>query len=130
MNGRIEEEIELLRDRYGDVTPSDDGQHIVVHNVDVADGWNRDTTDVLIELKNGYPDTPPDNFWVPAGLRPESGGTPGDLSAGHKSYQGESWDRFSWHAEDGDWWPHPDIEDGSNLLTFMGTVEDRLSEVQ
>lgn len=120
-------EVELLKKRYGKVTHDEGATWVIVHDVPLPPGWSRSTSDVLMTLGAGYPQTAPDNFFVPAGLRLASGGTPGATSANAMQHSGASWDQFSWHAN-GSWWPAADVENGSNLLTFMGTVEARLRE--
>lgn len=99
-----------------------------MRGVPLPDGWNKNATDVLIILGPGYPNTPPDNFYVPTGLQLANGSNPGNFSPNAFSHEGKSWDMFSWHHESG-WAPAADIGGGSNLLTFMLEVERRLGEV-
>lgn len=129
MQERVQAEVKLLEREYDDVTLSEDGSHVIVHNLALPRDYNRDQTDVLLKIPDGYPDTPLDNFWVPAGFRLDGGEQPDRLSTDHLSFDGQSWDRFSWHLEDDSpWRPHADPEEGSNLLTWMHSVEQRLEE--
>jgi hypothetical protein len=129
MRERVETEVELLRKEYDKVTLSEDGQHVVIHDLPLPPSYDRDTTDVLLVVPSGYPDTPLDNFYVPSGLALENGERPDRMSKGGQSHNGRSWDQFSWHVEDDeDWRPRADPEEGTNLLTWMRGVEERLQE--
>lgn len=129
MRDRLEKEIELLRKAYLSIHNGTEMDWVIIEEVQLPAGYNRDVTDILFFIPSGYPETPPDNFFVPAGLRLEGGGQPGAFNPNHRTHENEQWDRYSWHLDSG-WSPTDSIEDGSNLLTFMGSVEDRLEEVQ
>lgn len=129
MRDRLEKEIELLRRNYPSVLTGTDEDWVIIDKVPLPTGYNRDVTDVLFFIPSGYPETPPDNFFVPAGLRLEGGGQPDAFNPNHRTHRNEQWDRYSWHLDNG-WSPAASIEEGSNLLTFMGSVEDRLQEVE
>lgn len=129
MRDRLDQEIALIRKQYPDVRHDQNYDWVIIKDVPLPADYNRDTTDVLIVIPSGYPETPPDNFWVPSGLRLENDGQPDAFNPNHRTQEGEEWDRFSWHEDDG-WAPTKDIEYGSNLLTFMSTVEERLEEAE
>lgn len=126
MQDRYEEEIELLRQQYPSVEHDEDFNWVLVEEVELSDGWSRDTTKILLFPPSGYPETPPRNFWVPPGLKFE-GQMPGSFNRNHKRHDGQQWDRFSWRVRS-NWTPAATVEDGSNLLTFMNSVEARLEE--
>ena len=119
-------EIELLRRQYQQVEHGPDIDWILFRAFPLTSGWNRESTDLLVLIPPGYPETAPDNFHVQNGLRTESGAVPGNY-AEDQEVLGESWAQFSYHAED--WSPSPDPHDGDSLLTFMVAVERRLLEV-
>lgn len=127
MKERLDQEIALLRKEYPAVRHSENYDWVVVKDVPLPDGYNRDATEILTFLPAGYPETPPDNFFVPAGLRLTNGDQIDAFNRNHRTHEGEQWARFSWH-EDSGWSPTEDVKDASNLLTFMGTVEERLKE--
>lgn len=129
MSERRRSEIALLREGYPSVRHDDPIEWVIVEDTALPDGYNRSETEILIDLPAGYPQTPPDNFYVPAGLRLADGSQPDAFNPKHRTHVGEQWDRFSWHEDDG-WSPAPTIENGSNLLTFMATVEERLGAVE
>ncbi len=114
--------------RYARVDANPQIDWVVVHDVRVGTGWNRTTTDVLINLGPGYPNTPPDNFYVPSGLRLSNGATPTNFQPNAFTHMGTSWDMFSWHHESG-WIPAAVVTEGSSLVSFMLEVERRLAEV-
>lgn len=101
---------------------------ILVRNVPLPPGWNTASIDVLVVLGPGFPSTPPDNFYVPAGLRLANGAVPSNFQPSAFNHDGKSWDMFSWHHESG-WAPSAAVESGSNLLSFMLEAERRLNEV-
>ncbi len=125
---RRRREVELLRRKHGQVDHGPQFDWVIVRGVPLPQGYNRAATDVLIIMGPGYPNTPPDNFYVTPGLRLANGSPPSNSSPGSFSHEGTSWDMFSWHHEAG-WNPATDPEDGSNLLGFMREVERRLAEV-
>jgi hypothetical protein len=120
-------EVELLRKKYSKVDAGAQCEWVIVHSVPLGPGWNRAETDVLLILTGAYPETAPDNFYVPAGLRLQGGAVPGSMTPGSFSHQGQMWDTFSWHIDNG-WSPSSDVKGGSNLLGVMREVERRLCE--
>lgn len=81
-----------------------------------------DAVDVLLRVQHAYPHAAPDMFWVRPHLRLPSGGMPGAAEV-LESFQGASWQRFSWHLAQ-PWRPiaHTLAE------TYMGFVLRRLNE--
>lgn len=124
---RRQAEVELLKKRYAKVDAGPQCEWVVVRGVPLGSGWNRTETDVLLLFPGAYPETAPDNFYVPAGLRLKGGGQPGAMTPGQFGHQGQTWDVFSWHIENG-WSPKADLNEGSNLLGVMREIERRLSE--
>ena len=118
-------ESDLLRNRYGLVEFGENGDWVVLKEFPLPDGWNTESTEILVLIPPGYPATPPDNFFVPNGLRTSIGGMPQNFSE-NQSILGESWAQFSFHSQE--WNPSNDITKGDSLLTFMLAVERRLKE--
>lgn len=119
-------EVELLRKRYGTVEHDQDYSWVLIRDIDVPDGWNRSKTDILALLGPNVL-TPPDNVYVPSGLRLANGSTPSNYSEEH-SYLGREWGQFSFHDSNKMWTPREAVEDGDNLVTFMLEVERLLEE--
>ena len=123
---RILQEIELLRNEYGDLEYGPDGNWILFKKFKVPPGWNQKYTELLVNIPPGYPSTPPDNFFVPYGFKLASGQQT-DAYTEAPLFLGRRWGQFSYHA-DGEWNPTENVFDGDNLLSFMLKVIDRLRE--
>ena len=118
-------EIELMRQRYGDLEHGPNMDWILIKRFPLPSDWNREHTELLVVIPPGYPATPPDNFYVREGLRLRNGNLPNNYSEG-QSVLGGPWAQFSFHAQA--WTPTPNPEDGDSLLTFMLGIEQRLEE--
>ena len=118
-------EVELLRQRYSRVEHGSDLDWLKFKDFPLPSGWDRGSTDILVLIPPGYPETPPDNFYVPNGLRLQSNAVPGNFAEGQEVL-GASWAQFSYHAET--WTPTHDLWNGDTLVTFMTAVELRLRE--
>jgi hypothetical protein len=126
---RRQRELDLVAQRYGELERPDDCSWLVIARWALPPGWSKAETAVLVPVPPGYPETPPDNFYTDPDLNLAGGGTPANTS-GHLEHAGRTWRQFSWHFVDAnEWQPHPEIEKGHNLLTFMLGVEQRLSDV-
>ena len=127
MNDRILQEIELLQRRYGKLEYGPNLEWILFKEFKLPSGWNRDVTEILVNIPVGYPSTPPDNFFVPVGLRLASGGLPTNYTES-TTLIGRQWGQFSYHV-DGEWHPSANLLEGDNLLSFMIKIMDRLREL-
>lgn len=123
---RILQEVELLRNKYGDLECDPDGNWILFTRFKVPPGWNREYTELLVNIPPGYPSTPPDNFYVPVGFKLANGQDPNAYTEGHPFLE-RQWGQFSYHS-DGGWNPSENVLDGDNLQSFMLKVVDRLRE--
>ncbi len=124
---RRQQEIELLRKKYGDLEVGTDLNWVLFKVFPVPLGWSRTTTELLVVIPQGYPFTPPDNFYVTMGLKLASGIPPGNYTEG-VNLVNRQWGQFSFHPEREQWKASPEILDGHNLLTFLLQVEKRLIE--
>jgi len=120
------QEVELLRTKYGTLSTGEQLDWIRFEQFNLPPGWNRSQTALLVLVPAGYPVTPPDNFYVPVGLRTGSGAQPSNYTES-QTLLGLQWGQFSFHL-DGEWKPSADYFHGDNLLTFMLGVERRLRE--
>ena len=128
MRQRLRQEIELLQKAYGTVESDPDISWIVVKNVQLPDGWNRDQTDILIKIPPGYPTTQPDNFFVDSTLRLSNDQKP-NRAPQEESIGSRDWLMFSFHLDgSGEWQPEAEIENGHNLLTYLEGIKGRLAE--
>ncbi len=126
MLDRRRREVDLLRDRYGDLETGQAMDWVIFRRFKLPGGLNREETELLVEIPSAYPQCAPDNFYVAEGLRSGSGGALSNYSEG-VSKLGRNWGQFSFHVQD--WSPSSDIPDGHNLLTFLLGVEKRLKEI-
>lgn len=127
----LEAQFQHLKERVGqrhwgtDVTMtqmSNGGSLIKVIGLPVV-GWNRPTADILFVAPPGYPNAPPDCFWVePNNFRLENGGTPlasndSNPIPGETEARSTTW--FSWHVQS--WNPNTD-----SLVGYFHQILDRL----
>ncbi len=126
MLDRRRKEVDLLRERYGDLEVGQAIDWVIFRHFKLPDGLNREETELLVEIPSAYPQSPPDNFYVAEGLRSSAGGALTNYSE-RIAKLGRNWGQFSFHVQD--WSPCSDILDGHNLLTFMLGVEKRLKEI-
>jgi len=125
---RLQAEIEMLRSEHPNLQCGADVEWVLIPDFPIPPGWNRERTRLLLFIPSGYPEIPPDNFYVETGLRTASGEMP-HAYQDSVSQIGENWGQFSWHVDVESWRPAPDPEAGHNLRTFVGMVRKRLSEV-
>lgn len=123
---RIKKEIELLQRKYGKLGHGPNYEWLCFSKFKLPPGWNRDETELLVPIPQGYASAAPNCFCVTIGLRTASGSQPGNYSEG-ANYDGKQWGQFSFRPET--WNPSDNITDGDNLLTYMIGVEKRLREI-
>lgn len=118
---RLAEEVSALREAgyRATLTQSDGWAMVVLHDVGVAVGFNKASTNVLLKLPLSYPHGKPDMFWTDVDLVLANGDTPKQADSVEPAL-GKDWRRFSWHLSS--WNPASD-----SLLTFIEFVEHRLS---
>ena len=123
---RLPIEIKLLTTKYGEVESFEESGLILIKNYKLPKGWNRVSTDILLNIPAGYPTALPYAFRVPSGFRLESNQLPSNYREGHSAL-GKTWGQFSISVEE--WKPSDDVVSGHNFLTFMVGVEERLGEI-
>lgn len=122
---RIEQDIEELRERFGDcltVTPLPSGAHLIeVRNYKLVPGWDQEFVTILFVAPPAFPAAQPDCFWVePVGLRFQGGKTPqssNDSNPIPEVSRRATW--FSWHLQG--WNPN-----WHTLMSFFKVIEKRL----
>lgn len=121
--GRLDEELLLIRSRFPDATRVGPWYHLGTVKIPGA-GWNRETTEVVIRAPQGYPGSTPYGVYVPSGIQ-VNGSTPGNYTEPASEappFQGQ-WGVFSWQSDNGIWKPGATPAEGSNLLNFaLGTL--------
>jgi hypothetical protein len=97
----------------------DGSSTIVIPDVPLPAGWNKDHTTVMFLIPVGYPAAKPDCFWADADLKLRTGAPPKSSGLQGPPWGGEPKLWFSWHIEP--WNPNRD-----SLLTFLRAIQDRL----
>lgn len=133
MRLRIEQELDLLRQQYGEV------EHAHVAGEDwfklprygLPPGWRigdqpAEEIPIAFLVKAAYPGTVPYGFLAPAGLTlngkaPNNTGNPPEAPP----FEG-SWMHFSWSVEN--WAATADVGKGSNLLAWCRSFRKRFEE--
>src|SRR5207249_1118270 len=95
---RRQREIELIKERYGEVEVAPDLTWILIRRFPLPEGWSKTQTELLALLPAGYPTTPPDNFYTDNDLNLATGATIGN-SSGNVSVNGRVMRQFSFHIE-------------------------------
>jgi hypothetical protein len=122
---RIDDEFSILKEFYPSAILSADRDWVEVPDLPLLTGlYNREIMRVRMAIGPAYPDVAPDNFFVPAGLRLQSGAGLDNYSEVAKF--GELWGQFSWHPRI--WRAAAKPDQGDNMSTFFNTIRKRLEE--
>jgi len=128
MEGRIEQELALLRQRFPKLEYRAEGRWVLISEYPLPSGWNRTVMDVAFQIPVGYPGTPPYGIYVPPGLT--FGGAQPDnyTAASNVPPFGGTWWVFSWTTLDGQWHAGAEPLTGSNLLNWVVGFAERFRE--
>lgn len=128
MSERFEQELELLRSVHPELEYR---QEAGLHWVRIA-SWalpagvfDRDFAGIAFQIPP-HAGQAPYGFWVHPGLQLAKGGNPGSYTYPTATPWGQDWGQFSWSPCS--WMPTADIRCGSNMLQFVRSFADRLSE--
>ena len=133
MRLRIEQELGLLREVYGDVGHEEEvGEDwFSLPHYPLPPGWRIGEATVaevpvIFLVKADYPGSPPYGFLTPAGLN-FNGAAPTSTGGPPKSppFPGQ-WMHFSWEAQS--WAATADVRKGSNLLAWCRSFAERFKE--
>lgn len=127
MNGRVQEEVSLLRTAYPHLEHREEGgvHSVRIPSYPVPEGWCRSEVEVCFQIPPS-PGQAPYAFRVRPGLQLAGGGPPGNYSYPVTTPWGDDWGQFSWSPET--WVPKDDIRAGANMLNFARSFADRLRE--
>lgn len=122
---KLDADLALLRERYDGVEFIDDGTRclVIARGLALPAHWNRRSTDILLQVPQGYPLAALDMFWVTPGLTLADGRQPQNADQ-LETYAGRTWQRFSWHYPPGSRW-NP-ATDG--ILSHLRFARVRLSQ--
>lgn len=131
MTTRMEKEFELLRSyfRSAEWHEKEPTGWIKIPDFPIPIGiWNRERATICLEVPQGYPGAAPYGFYVEGGLRLSgNNAVPQSYTEPAETVFEGLWGKFSW-ATDNSWQPAEDLVAGSNLLNFVQSFKDRLSE--
>jgi hypothetical protein len=102
---KLDADLGLLRERHGDIECIDEGTRrlVIARGQELPAHWNRRSTDILLQVPQGYPLAALDMFWVTPGLALADGRQPQNADQ-LETYAGRTWQRFSWHYPPGHRW--------------------------
>jgi len=122
-------EFELLSTHFGHVQfDPKDLTWVLVENFDLPPNFNRDYTELIMDLNKHYPLLPPQDFYLGKGLL-RKGDRPGhyyETGFESKRFRKEGYAWYCLHIKS--WKPNPySMVEGDNLLTAAGAVYKALS---
>jgi hypothetical protein len=127
MNGRVKEELELLRGVYPHLEYRlEGGIHWVrIPSYPVPEGWSHAEVEVAFQILSSAGQAPY-AFRVRPGLTLAENGQPNNYTYPVDTPWGNDWGQFSWSPAE--WVPKTDIRAGANMLNFVRSFRDRLRE--
>lgn len=124
---RLEAERSLLETAFPTAQLEVEAGVLILRRHKLPAGWSHDTTDVLVEIPDQYPTTPPDNVCARGDLTLASGAMPTN-NQGYREIAGERWLQFSYHVEPSDWRPDANLTMSSTLVDFLHGALTRFEE--
>jgi len=131
METRIAQELDLLRTRYPEAEYRPQGFWVRIPKFKLPPGWSRDEIDLVIKFPDGggFPQNPFYGFYVPSDLRfngQQPNGNYTNVAPAQPPFEGGPWAIFSGNPDP--WTPKPLIEEGSNILSWIHGITERLRE--
>jgi hypothetical protein len=118
---RLDKEIaELLQEHAVNVQEEGDHIAIILPSFKLGEGFNKASSDLLIQVPRSYPDAGPDMFWLDVDITLANGSIPQSAES-TATLSGRNWRRFSWHRAA--WNPSVD-----NLHGYLEFIRRRLRE--
>jgi hypothetical protein len=110
-----------LRGYEYEVIPEDGWTNLIIKDYVLPPGFDHDRIDLLIRLNPGFPDSPPDMFWVDPVIRLSSTQAYAPASELMEAHAGRTWQRFSRHLGANAWRPGID-----SLESWLGSIHQLL----
>lgn len=116
---RVAVEIEMLRGVFPAMQYQVAGHWVLIPGYPLSSNWNMTAVDLAFQVSVSHPGTPPYGVYAPSGLR-FHGAAPANYSdpAGTQPPFPGRWAVFSWQPDDGQWRPHADPAQGTNLVNW------------
>jgi hypothetical protein len=127
MSERVAAEIELVRSRYPSVEFREQDFWARIPDYPLPEGWGPESAEIAFQVPPDIFAQQPYGFWVRPALSVPGAGVPSDSSGPVATGFGEGFQQFSWAPEG--WRPGPEPRAGSNLLDFVSSFVQRLSQV-
>jgi hypothetical protein len=128
MTRRVQDELELLRSFYPDLEYQEwNGQHWVrIPRFSLPEGWTHAVAEVAFHVP-AEAGQPPYGFWVRPAIALSVGPPVNNCTVGAATPWGTDWMQFSWSPVS--WQPKAKIRAGDNMLNFVLSILDRLSQL-
>jgi hypothetical protein len=127
MTDRIRAEIDLVRSRFPSLQFREQDLWACICDYPLPQGWGRDCAEIAFRVPEDMFGQRPYGFWVRPPLSAPNGGPPSNTSGPVETGFGQGWQQFSW--EPASWQPGPEPRAGTNLLDWVRSFRQRLSEV-
>jgi hypothetical protein len=130
MAGRIDQEVALLRTRFPDAEYRQEGGWVRIPAFNLPQGWGKEEVELIFKFPDsGYPQNPFYGFYLPSSLQfngQQPQGNYTHVAPAQPPFKGESRAFFSGNPEP--WTPAIVIGDGSNILSWIHGIGERLRE--
>lgn len=127
MTERVKAELTLLRRVHPGLEFLDEESWVRVASYSLPSGWSAEAAALAFRIPPSVA-VQPYGFWTYPTITLADGRTPTNYSAAVEIPFGAGWGQFSWSPEA--WRPHTQIEKGDNMLHFLRSIRDRLTDLQ
>lgn len=94
----------------------------------LPDGWNHESTPILIVVNNSYPASQPDGFYLSKQLHDRQGRTPAHYFEHRNRFNSLTERGWAWFCVHPDGWkPAVDVRDGDSIFKYMTLIHLVLS---
>ena len=90
---------------------------VVLAGYKLPEGYDHAEADLLLRLSPGYPDIPPDMWWLSPAIKLADGRTIRATET-EESHLGRNWQRWSRHLDGGQWLPGRD-----SLESYLALID-------
>lgn len=126
MEDRLKEELDLLQNRWPELTYKENGRWVLLPEYPIPDTIKQDAAAVCFRVKSNYPQRAPYGFYVRKPIELESGLSFNNVKNTNKPPFDGDWLQFSWKPAD--WRPGPTVDSGTNLVDWSHSFHKRLKQ--